>query len=96
MCNNLGVKCINIDNDYQQFNAKEAHSPRCAISMNIMLNYQKENPDKYLILDSDLFLISEMNINKYDGYKCAFVLQTRENNYRYMWNGLVYMDMNLI
>lgn len=61
-----------------------------------MLNYQKENPDKYLIVDSDMFLIDYMNINKYDKYKCAFVLQIRQNNYQYMWNGLVYMDSNLI
>jgi hypothetical protein len=96
-CKNLGIKCINIENNYQynNFRTNGAHT-RTAIGMNIMLNYQKENPDKYLILDSDMFLIDYMDINKYDGYKCAFVLQSRENNYRYMWNGIVYMDMNLI
>ncbi len=97
-CKNLGIKCINLENNYQQEHSKNSNiaSTRTGIGMNIMLNYQKENPDKYLILDSDMFLIDYMDVNKYDGYKCAFVLQSRENNYRYMWNGLVYMDMNLI
>jgi hypothetical protein len=98
ICKNLGIKCINLENNYQQEHSKNSNiaSTRTGIGMNVMLNYQKENPDKYLILDSDMFLIDYMDINKYDGYKCAFVLQSRENNYRYMWNGLVYMDMNLI
>lgn len=97
-CKNLGITCINLENNYQQQHSKNSNiaSTRTGIGMNIMLNYQKENPDKYLILDSDMFLIDYMDVNKYDGYKCAFVLQTREYNYRYMWNGLVYMDMNLI
>ncbi len=97
-CKNLGIKCINLENNYQQEHSKNSNiaSTRTGIGMNVILNYQKENPDKYLILDSDMFLIDYMDINKYDGYKCAFVLQSRENNYRYMWNGLVYMDMNLI
>jgi len=97
-CKNLGITCINLENNYQQQHSSNSNfvSTRTAIGMNIMLNYQKENPDKYLILDSDMFLIDYMDINKYDGYKCAFVLQTRESNYRYMWHGVVYMDMNLI
>lgn len=95
-CINLGIKCINIDNNYQEGILDNQGSIRTGITMNIMLNYQKQNPDKYLIVDSDMFLIDYMDINKYDKYKCAFVLQIRQNNYRYMWNGLVYMDSNLI
>lgn len=95
-CNNLGIKCFNIENDYQMNYNNIGAAMRTAIGMNIMLKFQKENPDKYLILDSDMFLIDYLDITKYYSYKIAFVLQSRENNYRYMWNGIVYMDINLM
>jgi hypothetical protein len=89
-CERLGIKCINMDND----NHKEikAASIRASIVMNEIHNYQMENPDRYIIMDSDMFLIDYMDIDRYDGYKVAYVLQTREEH-RYMWSGLIYMDM---
>jgi hypothetical protein len=60
-----------------------------------MLEYQKQNPDKYLIIDSDMFLIDDFNLSDYESYDCAIVLQSRMNNkYNYFWNGLVYFDIN--
>jgi len=82
-CERLGIKCINMDND----NHKEikAASIRASIVMNEIHNYQMENPDRYIIMDSDMFLIDYMDIDRYDGYKVAYVLQTREEH-RYMWS----------
>jgi hypothetical protein len=62
--------------------------------MNFILEYQKKNPDKYLLLDSDMFLVDYFDINKYIQYDCAIVLQSR-NNFRtnYFWNGFYYFDM---
>jgi hypothetical protein len=59
---------------------------------NHVLSYQLKNPDKYLLLDSDMFLIDYFDINKYSNYDCAVVLQTRHNT-RYLWPGLCYFDM---
>ena len=93
VCNTLNIKCINIPND-KHIN-EESACIRCADSMNYMLEYQKQNPDKYLIIDSDMFLIDDFNLSDYESYDCAIVLQSRMNNkYNYFWNGLVYFDIN--
>jgi hypothetical protein len=92
-CNKLNLTCINIPNEHHKQNTDAAI--RCSDSMNYMLEYQKQHPDKYLIIDSDMFLIDNFNLSDYDNYDCAIVLQSRMNNrYNYFWNGLVYFDIN--
>lgn len=91
-CRRLGIKCISLDNEWHQINTKA--SVRCADSMNAILRYQLEQPpDKYLLLDSDMFLIADLDINKYSAYACAVVLQRRDN-LNYIWNGIYYFDFN--
>ena len=91
ICCKLNIKCINIPNSDHK--TKLCAALRCADSMNYILQYQKQNPDKYLLLDSDMFLIDYFDINKYSSYECAIVLQSR-NNYtiNYFWNGIYYFD----
>ena len=92
LCNKLEITCINIPNE-QHKNNKNA-SIRTADSMTFILNYQKQNPDKYLLLDSDMFLIDYFDINKYSQYDCAIVLQSRNDfKINYFWNGIYYFDM---
>ena len=92
VCRNLNIKCINIPNE--QHKICDCPVRRCADSMNFILEYQKKNPDKYLMLDSDLFLIDDFDINKYSNYDCAIVLQSRNNDkINYLWNGIYYFDM---
>lgn len=55
LCEKLKIKCINIPNESHKINTCAAS--RCADSMNYILEYQKRNPEKYLLLDSDMFLI---------------------------------------
>ena len=86
ICSKLNITCINIKNEHHKKNADAAL--RCADSMNCILQYQKDNPDKYLLLDSDMFLINYFDINKYSNYDCAIVLQSRnqhEINYFYVY-----------
>jgi hypothetical protein len=84
--------CINIPNNNHRTNF--GASERTADSMNYILQYQKRKPDKYLLLDSDMFLIDYFDINKYSQYDCAVVLQTRNHNkINYFWNGIYYFDM---
>ena len=92
ICGKLNIKCINIPNENHKLNM--VPSVRTADSMNFILQYQINNPDKYLLLDSDMFLIDYFNINKYSNYDCAIVLQSR-NNYEinYFWNGIYYFDI---
>jgi len=95
-CNELNIKCINLNNN-NHININCA-STRTSISMNEVHKYLLSNPDKYIIIDSDLFLIDNFNIEKYQNYKSAIVLQERiynNNLIRYLWNGLVYLDMTI-
>jgi hypothetical protein len=73
-------------------------SYRTAEAMNFILEYQKKNPDKYLLLDSDMFLIDDFTLDNYKKNDCGVVLQKRKNldgsNIHYIWNGLYYFDMN--
>jgi len=92
MCSRLHINCINIPNDSHKTNLDPA--TRCADSMNYILQYQKNNPDKYLLLDSDMFLVDYFDIDKYSQYDCAIVLQSRNGNTsHYFWNGIYYFDM---
>ena len=91
-CRALGIQCIDIPNDHHQTQIKSAI--RCADSMNFMLSYQLANPDKYLLLDSDMFLIADLDMSKYLPYECAVVLQSRNDwNLHYIWNGIYYFDI---
>jgi len=92
LCSKLNIKCINLPNDSHKL--IKTPSTRTANSMNYILNYQIQNPDKYLLLDSDMFLVDYFDVNKYSNYDCAVVLQSR-NNYKthYFWNGIYYFDM---
>ena len=91
-CFHLNILCIDIPNEHHKY--MKVASQRTANSMNYILEYQKENPDKYLLLDSDMFLVDYFDINKYAQYDCAVVLQSRnEFKTNYIWNGLYYFDM---
>lgn len=95
MCRKLNIQCINIPNNHHKM--QTAGSIRTAESMNYILNYQIQNPDKYLVLDSDMFLIDYFDINKYSSYDCAIVLQSRnlhDGTAYYFWNGIYYFDMS--
>ena len=92
-CKNLGIQCINIPN--QQHILQQDAAIRCADSMNYILKYQLQNPDKYLLIDSDMFLVDNFDISEYEKYDCAIVLQSCDNfTNNYFWNGIYYFDFN--
>lgn len=101
-CNELNIKCIINEND-NHINIKSA-SFRHSTVLQKMLEYQKNNHDEYIYLDSDIFLIDYFDILKLQNYKCAIVLQCRQYynhkyhelfNINYMWPGLCYLNLNL-
>ena len=94
-CNALQIKCISINNDHHF--VKDNASERSADSMNFMFQYQKEHPDQYLIIDSDMFMIHEWSVESLEGYDAAIVLQSRTDpTYHYPWNGWCYFDMSRV
>jgi hypothetical protein len=93
ICKKLNIECINIPNEQHKVN--KIASSRTADSMNYMLQYKLNNPDKYLVIDSDMFLIDDFNISDYEKYNISIVLQRRMNgNVNYIWNGLYYFNIN--
>ena len=93
MCRKLNIQCINIPNLHHI--KQQDPSIRTADSMNFILEYQKRNPDKYLLLDSDMFLVDNFELSDYEKYDCSVVLQSRfDNKIKYFWNGLYYFDIN--
>lgn len=93
LCKTLGIKCINVPNEHHRRNQHPCD--RHAEALNFIMKYQIENPDKYLLLDSDMFLIDRFDVKRYDGYDCAIVLQSRDDcKINYLWVGLYYFDMS--
>ena len=94
MCNNLCIKCISTPNLHHK--NMDCPVKRCCDAINFMYDYMLENKDEYLIIDSDMFLISNLNIEDYRKYECAIVLQNRNilENISYIWNGLFYFNMH--
>jgi len=99
-CKNFKIKCINIPNNHHKLSNRLYQEPsyRTAEAMNFILDYQKQNPDEYLLIDSDMFLIDDFHIDEYKNKDAAIVLQKRANlngsDIHYIWNGLYYFDLN--
>ena len=92
-CRALNVQCIPIPNSHH---VDLGMSDRHADTFNKhVLRYQLENPDKYLLLDSDMFLIADWDVNAYLQYDCAVLLQCRRD-VNYIWPGLCYLDFTKI
>lgn len=93
-CEALGITCINIPNEHHKY-TQLSPSQKTGESCNYMMKYMKENPDRYFIIDSDMFLIAPLDPLDYDEFQTAIVLQERYNMF-YPWNGLFYIDVNKV
>jgi hypothetical protein len=93
-CSRLGVLCVDIPNA-QHLTNKNAML-RCADSYNFILEFMKKYPEEYLVLDSDMFLITDFYGDEYKNMDVAIVLQKREESIYYFWNGLFYFNMKKI
>jgi hypothetical protein len=92
-CAALGITCIEIPNSHHR---NMGMSDRHADTFNLhVMKYQKQNPDTYLLLDSDMFLVRDFDPSIYTAYECAIVPQTRGNE-TYFWPGLCFMDFTKI
>ena len=89
-CAELNIRCINIPNAHHihNNNASSRHSD----SLRFALHYMRCNLDEYLMLDSDMFLIDQLDLNVYRKHMCACVLQERPGLV-YFWPNLFYLDM---
>lgn len=94
ICDKLHIKCISVPNQHHE--RMDCPVVRCAEAMNFMYDYMLQNKDEYLIIDSDMFPIDNIDIDKYRENDCAIVLQHRDyiKPFQYIWNGLFYFNMN--
>jgi hypothetical protein len=94
ICDKYNIQCISIPNLHHKF--MDCPVVRCADAMNFMFKYMKEKRGEYMIIDSDMFLIDDLTMDRYRSYDCAIVLQHRKyvNDINYMWNGLLYFNLH--
>ena len=92
-CKEFDIKYYNLPNEHHKKNNNP--SDRHSDSLKILVSYMKENIDEYLILDGDMFLIDDLNIERYREKMCACVLQER-TDIKYIWPNLFYINMNKI
>lgn len=91
ICEKLNIECIDINNKHH-INVPGA-SDRTADSCNEILKDQIKKNNQSLLLDSDMFIINDINIlQKYGDYNIAIVPQERFN-IKYFWNGLTFFNM---
>jgi hypothetical protein len=100
LCEKLNIKCINVENTHhKEIDGIDMGRRHADTFCKYILPYQKNNPDKYLVIDSDMFLVDKFDIEKYSKYECAIVLQSRNINeivVNYLWTGLCYLDFTRI
>lgn len=106
-CEKLNIECIDTNNKHH-INVTGA-SDRTADACNEILKDQIKKNGQSLLIDSDMFIINDINIvEKYGDYKMAIVPQEKNatvimtnNNIsnglqitlKYFWNGLAFFNM---
>jgi hypothetical protein len=96
-CGKLNIKCIDIPNSHHMY--QNQPSIRHADSVNFMTKYMFENPDKYLMLDADMFFVDTFDISEFDKYYFCYINQERNVQNRiinYPWPNLFYININEI
>lgn len=93
-CEKYNIKFINFfdDNEQEFYNNINNPPARHSFVLRYIVNFMKDNADKYLIIDSDMFLIDYFDIEEYNNYYTAIVIQEREY-LKYAWPGFFYINM---
>ena len=93
-CKELGILCIPVLNGHHAYQTSPSH--RHADTLKWMLSFMRTYPDEYLMLDSDMFPVAPVPVEKYRRAPAgAWVLQTRvvgAKEVRYVWPNLFYLD----
>lgn len=88
-CEELQLQCFDIPNEHHRFQ-KDASNRHCD-SLKHVLNYMRSNMDEYLVLDSDMFLIDDLDLSLYRKYVAACVLHSNRGVY-YFWPNFFYLN----
>ena len=101
ICEKWSIRCINVENKYQRRKSIKSYgmSQRHADCLLKIYDMMKKERGEYLLLDSDMFLVDELDIERYRKWEMAFVIQDRkmripDSKLTYIWPGLVYYNTN--
>lgn len=95
VCESLGIECIDIPNDHHKHNG--SISMRHTESMRHIMKFIHENHARYILLDSDMFLVSPLDPEEYfQDHIAAVIPQNRVLDgvhVTYIWPGLCFLDV---
>ncbi len=104
-CNKLNIRCIRIPQEIharpylKRLPGENWNNPSCRTANVVQYSLDTLGFDHngiVVIIDSDMFLIKDFSIVKYlEGFNFVGLAQGR-NHIRYVWNGLVFMDMRTL
>ena len=91
-CKKLKIKCIELPNKKKQKSYSQADQ-RTADYMTFITKYILANPDKYLYIEPDMFLLDDFKLEDYENYYCATtILNTTNKKISYPNHGIFYID----
>jgi hypothetical protein len=94
VCAELGMVCIPVQNIHHRLQTSPSH--RHADTLRQMMLYMLKYPDEYLILDSDMFPIGPIPIEKYREFPCGAIVEQQRGMTRYIWPNLFFFDMRTL
>lgn len=96
ICDKLGITHHFLPNNHHKnqdfIHASQRH---CDTANYIFQNFQKDNPNPILILDSDMFPIQPFSFERWIKNDVAGILQERDNC-TYLWPNLFFMKPNIL
>lgn len=105
-CERLGIKCIRIPQEIHErpylkrWPDENYNHPciRCANVVQYSLDMRGfDHEDIVMIIDSDMFLIKELDIyNLMKEYDLIGLPQSRDNGIVYLWNGILFFNMKTL
>jgi hypothetical protein len=99
MCHRLGIRCIPVENGEHRHkvNPSYRHTDTLRVVMDFIRRNGTSAGARYWMLDSDMFLIKDIDVDSYFSEGAAVVLQTREGGSgtqkRYAWPNLWWIDV---
>ena len=74
--NRCYLKCIDVPNTFHRSIIDLKY--RYVDTLNFMMTYMLNNPDKYLVIDSDMFFVDKLNFSQLDSCYFAYVEQSTD------------------
>ena len=95
ICARLGVRCIPVANEAHRhvLSASQRHCD----TLRVVMDFVRAEKGRYWMLDSDMFLVRDIDADAYFTDGAAVVLQTRRDGVRrYAWPNLWWIDVGAV